>query len=150
MVGTINNLVSTYFASNYVGVDALSAVGLYSPLNMFLNATGTLLSGGCAIICGKLLGQNDHKKLQGVFSLDLIVASIIGLLFALVLGSAAALNQTSFFTKDPVVRNLFNQFLLGQVIGMVPTLLSAQLPVFLAMENQNKRTFIASLVYILM
>lgn len=33
---TLNALISSYFASNYVGTDAMSAVGLYGPLNIFL------------------------------------------------------------------------------------------------------------------
>ena len=30
---TINMIVSSYFASNFVGTEAMSAVGLYGPLN---------------------------------------------------------------------------------------------------------------------
>lgn len=33
---TLNALISSYFASNYVGTDAMSAVGLYGPLNIIL------------------------------------------------------------------------------------------------------------------
>ena len=32
-VGTVNMIVSSYFASNYVGTGAMSAVGLYSAVN---------------------------------------------------------------------------------------------------------------------
>ena len=31
--GTINMIVSSYFVSNFVGTEAMSAVGLYGPLN---------------------------------------------------------------------------------------------------------------------
>lgn len=37
-VGAVNGLVSSYFASNFVGVEAMSAVGLYSPINMLMAA----------------------------------------------------------------------------------------------------------------
>ena len=33
-VGVVNGIVSSYFASNFVGIEAMSAVGLYSPVGM--------------------------------------------------------------------------------------------------------------------
>ncbi|MCR5004619.1 MAG: hypothetical protein K6A77_01820, partial [Clostridiales bacterium] len=34
VVGAINGIVSTLFASNAVGMASMSAIGLYSPINM--------------------------------------------------------------------------------------------------------------------
>ncbi len=42
-VGSVNGIVSSFFASNFVGVDAMSAVGLYGPLNMLLGAVSLML-----------------------------------------------------------------------------------------------------------
>jgi ABC-type tungstate transport system substrate-binding protein len=42
----INGLVSGYFASNYIGINAMSAVGLYGPVNMLINALSVMLVGG--------------------------------------------------------------------------------------------------------
>ena len=60
-VGAVNGIVSGFFASNYVGIDAMGAVGLYSPIQMLLSAVSLLLSGGSVILCGKYLGQNQRK-----------------------------------------------------------------------------------------
>ena len=35
-IGAVNGIVSSFFASNYVGVDAMSAVGLFQPFQLFL------------------------------------------------------------------------------------------------------------------
>ena len=59
VVGAVNGIVSSFFASNYVGIDAMGAVGLYSPLSMLLGAISTMLVGGSMILCGKYLGRND-------------------------------------------------------------------------------------------
>lgn len=56
-IGSINGIVSGFFAANYVGIDAMSAVSLYGPLSMFIGAVGTMITGGCAVICGKYLGR---------------------------------------------------------------------------------------------
>ncbi len=60
-VGAVNGIVSGFFASNYVGIDAMGAVGLYSPIQMLLSAVSLLISGGSVILCGKYLGQNQRK-----------------------------------------------------------------------------------------
>ena len=70
VIGSVNGLVSSYFATNYVGIDAMTAVGLYNPITLLINAIGTMLAGGCAIMCGKHLGQNRFDKIQDVFSMD--------------------------------------------------------------------------------
>ena len=147
-VGSVNGIVSSFFASNYVGIDAMSAVGLYSPLNMLLSAISLMLVGGSVILCGKYMGQNQQEKLQNAFSLNLILTTLISLAFVAFYLLAALLDLTGFLTKDPVVRPIFNRYLLGQAVGVLPQLLGSQLAAFLSMENRGKRTFIASLVYI--
>ncbi|MBQ6469880.1 MAG: ATP-binding protein [Lachnospiraceae bacterium] len=149
VVGSINNIVSTYFASNYVGIDAMSAVGLYAPVSMLLGALSTILCGGSAILCGKYLGQNEHEKLQNIFSLDIAASTAIAALSAAVLVFLSLFDLTGFFTRDPVVRPIFNIYLLGQTIGILPLIIGNQLPAFLAAENRNRRTLAASIVYII-
>ena len=80
----INNFISSYFASNYLGIEAMGAIGLASPISMFIGAIVTILSGGCAIVCGKYLGQNEFKKLQEVFTLDMVLTLFVGFLFMFV------------------------------------------------------------------
>ena len=147
-VGAVNGIVSSFFASNYVGIDAMSAVGLYSPINMLINALSTMLQGGSVILCGKAMEQNQREKLQNVFSLDLAISSLIAAAFAglfLVLG---LFDLNGFMTRSPAVRALFNRYMLGQAIGLFPLILGNQLSAFLSIENKGRRTMIASLVYI--
>ena len=68
VVGSVNGIVSSIFATNYVGIDAMTAVGLYNPLNLLATSLGTILIAGSAILCGKYLGMNEQKKMQNVFS----------------------------------------------------------------------------------
>ena len=50
--GAVNGIVSSFFASNYVGVKAMSAVGLYGPVGMLITSLGTVLVGGSSVLCG--------------------------------------------------------------------------------------------------
>ena len=147
-VGSINGIVSSFFASNYIGVDAMSAVGLYSPINMLLSAVTLMLAGGSAILCGKYMGRNEQEKMQNIFSLDLTVSSLIAILFTALFVLLSLFDWTGFLTRDEAVRPLFNQYLLGQAIGLLPLLLGNQLPAFLSLENKGKRAIFASLIYI--
>ena len=73
-IGSVNGIVSSFFACNFVGIEAMGAVGLYGPLGMLVSTISTILVGGSAILCGKYLGRNEQEKVQNVFSLNLILS----------------------------------------------------------------------------
>ena len=147
-VGAVNGIVSSYFASNYVGVNAMSAVGLYGPINMLLTALSTMMVGGSVIVCGKYMGQNQQEKVQNIFSLNLLISSLIAVLFTALLLICGSFDLSGFLTRDAAVRPLLNRYLIGQAIGVYPLMIGTQLPAFLALESKGKRTMAASLIYI--
>ena len=147
-VSSVNGRVSSFFASNYVGSDAMSAVGLFGPINMLVTSIGTMLAGGSVILCGKYMGRNEPRRMQNVFSLNLLLSTLIAAVFVVLYAVFAAFDLTGFLTRDETVRPIFNRYLLGQAIGVLPLVLGMQLPAFLSMENKGKRTMVASLVYI--
>ena len=122
-VGAVNGIVSSFFASNFVGVDAMSAVGLYGPLQLLLQAVSVTLTGGSVILCGRYMGRNDQKKLQGTFSLTVTLAVLVSLAFSLLFAIMGLFGLTGFFTRDRAVQPLFGRYLLGQAIGVTPLLL---------------------------
>ena len=76
VVGSVNGMISSYFASNYVGVEAMGAVGVFSPIGMLIGALSAMLAGGSAILCGKYLGRNEQDKVQNMFSLNVLTMRI--------------------------------------------------------------------------
>ncbi|MBQ9061176.1 MAG: ATP-binding protein [Firmicutes bacterium] len=147
-IGAVNGIVSSLFASNYIGEAAMSAVALYFPINMLLGALGFMLFGGATILCGKYMGQGQREKLQNIFSLDLIIAALISFVFIAAMLVMAIFGITGFFTRDPQVRPLFHAYLLGQAIGLFPFLLGNQLSAFLSLQNNTRRTTAAGLAFI--
>ena len=147
-VGSVNGLVSSFFASNYVGVDAMSAVGLYSPLNMLVNAVSTILVGGAVILCGRYMGRNEQEKVQSIFTLELILSAVTAAVFTAAFLLMGLLDLTGLLTRDPAVRPLFDRYLAGQAVGVAPFMLGNSLAAFLSLENKGGRTITASLVYI--
>ena len=147
-VGSVNGIVSSFFASNFVGVAAMSAVGLYSPVNMFFSSVSLILVGGSVILCGKYMGRNQQEELQDVFSLNLLLSLLIAAFFALLFLVFALFDLTGFLTGDREVRPLFNRYLLGQTVGLIPMMLGNSFAAFLSLENKSRQTTMASLIYI--
>ena len=147
-IGSINGIVSSLFASNSVGEFAMSAVTLYSPINMLIGSIGMMLMGGATILCGEHMGRGEPDKMKSIFTLDILVSVLLGIVFMVVLGFMGSSGMTGFFTRDPQVQPFFNTYLLGQVIGVLPFLLGNQLSAFLTLENNIRRTTIASIVFI--
>ncbi len=148
-VGTVNGIVSSLFAANYVGIDAMTAVGLYGPIGMLVTSISTVLVGGSAILCGKYMGQNEQEKMQTVFLLNLSSSLIIGIIFMITYICLGLFDLTGFLTADLKVRTIFNVYLIGQTIGIIPQMLGSSFAAFLSMENRGRRTMAASIAYIL-
>ena len=149
MVGSINGIVSSLFASNFVGTDAMSAIGLYSPINSFFLALNTMMMGGSQIICGKYMGKHEISGMQNVFSVNILVSLLVSVIASLVFFAAGILDLTGMFTSDGAIRGYFNQYLIGMAVGIVPQIIGQQLSGFLSLENKNKLTTVAGIVYIL-
>ena len=148
-VGAVNSIVSSFFASNYVGIDAMSAVGLYAPINMLIGSISMILVSGSVILCGEYMGKNQKNQMQNVFSLNLVTSTLIALAFTALFLAMGILDLTAFLTKDGAIRPIFNRYLMGQAIGILPLMLGNSFAAFLSLENKGRRTLTASLIYIL-
>ena len=148
LVSAVNGIVSSYFASNDIGVDAMSAVGLYSPFNQLFFALITMVVGGSVILCGKYMGQNREEEIRNVFSLSILVSVIFAVIFILIFLYMAIFDRVGMLTQDPAVRPLFRRYLIGQALAIFPLLVGNQLSSFLALEHKEKKTMTASLAYI--
>lgn len=147
-VGQVNGLVSSYFATNYVGIDAMTAVGLYSPFSLLIGAIGTVLAGGSTIICGQYLGKNRQDRIQDIFSMDILITSLIGLLFTVIVALMGAFDLTGMLTGDEEARRVLDIYMTGQAIGIIPMMLATQLAPFLSLESMGKRILSANVIYI--
>ncbi len=147
-VGTVNSIVSGLFAGNFVGEAAMSAIALYGPIRLLMTALNVMLFGGSTILCGRYLGRNQQEKIQSLFSLDIFLAAASGTVFCLVMLVISSSGLSAFMIQDDSVRVVFNQYLLGQAVGVLPFFLGRQLSVFLTMRNQINLTTIASLIMI--
>ncbi len=148
-IGSINGIVSSLFAGKFVGVKAMTAVGLYSPVNLALVALNTTLVGGATIICGEHIGRNNPAGVQNAFALDTALSTITGVIVTvghLIFWMVGSLTTVA---DDPEISRMLTLYVLGQAIGIIPFMLGSQLSAFLSLDNKGKRTTLAGLMYII-
>ena len=136
--GLVNGIISGYFASNYIGTEALAAIGFYMPLNMLISAISNVLIGGCVILCGRFLSRNDERALQKTFSLSISLTLALCAVLTTGLLVLSLFDLTGFLTGDSPVRPAFNRYVLGQALGVFPFLLGNLLTAVLSLENKRK------------
>lgn len=147
-INAVNGTVSSLFAANSVGPAAMTAIGLYGPINTLMCAVTGLFVCGSQIICGKFMGANQMEKTQKVFSVDLLSVTIFSAFYIALHLLAVPFGWMGIFTKDPEVRVYLDQYVLGRAIGILPFVLGQQLAAFLSLENKTKRTTVASVAFI--
>lgn len=143
-INAVNGIVDSLYASNAIGEAAMGAIGLFAPVNHFLYAASMMLVSGSQILYGRYI-STDRKRVQSVFSVDLLVSLAGAGLLTVLMALGATAGWTAVFTREEPVLSLFNQYLLGQAVGMVPLILGQQLFAFLSLENRSKRTMAASI-----
>ncbi len=145
VITSLNGIVDGLFASNAIGLDAMTAIGLYAPMTHFLYALSIMLVSGSQLLYGLYLVR-DPKRVHSVFSVDLLLAAIVSVLTAVLLVAAVFTNATKVMVSDPVQLKMFNRYVLGQSFGIPALVLGQQLFSFLSLENQTRRTTAAGLV----
>ena len=144
VINAVNGIVDSLYASNVIGKDAMSAIGLFGPLNHFLYAAGIMFVSGTQILYGRYLARN-RDRINGLLTVNLLVSGGIALLTAALLGIGVATGATRVLVSQEPVLTMLNQYILGQAVGIPALILGQQLFAFLSLENQTKRTMAASI-----
>jgi len=143
MCGGINTIIDSAFASNLIGPDAMAVTGLYNPLSLIFTTIHSLIFCGAQILCGKCLGENTLKRAKGIFTLDMLVIGIVGLIstfmFMFAPGFTASICTRS---SNPLHAGLI-EYLKGLSVGVVPYLFGLQLTSFLQLEKKEKVGYIS-------
>ena len=139
-----NGIIDSLHASNFIGKTAMAAIGLYAPLDHFMYAASIILVSGSQLLCGKYLARGQKESMEAICSTDLTVSLLLSLAISGAMVLVSLTDLTASFVKEETERAAFNQYLLGQSLGIPALLMGQQLFSFLSMENQTRRTTLAS------
>ena len=79
----LGNIVDTIFVSNFIGVEAMSAVTMSLPVETIVQLTGYCLGVGGSIAVGNMLGKRDKESASKLFTATFAVTLVIGILFSI-------------------------------------------------------------------
>lgn len=143
MCGGISLIIDSAFASNLIGPDAMAVTGLYGPFAKICDSLNVLMFGGAQILCGKYLGENTVKRARAIFSIDILVMSIIGAVGMILCVFFPFIPASlSVSGANPLYPGLMEYFR-GVGVGILPFLLGTQLTSFLQLEKKEKIGYIA-------
>ena len=67
IITSINGIVDSLYASNLIGQTAMSAIGLFGPLNHFLYAASIMFVSGSQVLYGRYLAR-DRGRINHLFT----------------------------------------------------------------------------------
>ena len=144
VIGAVNGIVDSLYASNMIGKEAMSAIGLFGPLNHFLYAMTIMFVSGSQMLYGRYLAK-DREKISGLFTVNIAVSAGLALLTSALLAAGALTGATRVLVDQEPDLTMLNDYILGQAIGIPALVLGQQLFAFLSLENQTRRTMAASI-----
>ena len=86
MTVTLCMLIDSMMIGRFLGVDAMTAYGLASPVLLVFAALGCLVSAGVQVMCGKTMGSGDKKGTNACFTVSVVLwagISVVGLIAVL-------------------------------------------------------------------
>lgn len=145
IITAANGIVDSLYASNVIGQSAMSAIGLFGPLNHFLYALSIMFVSGTQILYGRYLAR-DRQKINNLFSVMLALSGGIALATSLLLVAAVLTGATGVLVSTEPELKMLNDYILGQTIGIPALVLGQQLFSFMSLENRRKWTMAASVI----
>ena len=144
VISALNGIIDSVYASNMIGETAMSAIGLYGPINHLLYAASMMFVSGSQMLYGQYLAR-DRKHINSIFTVNIIIALGLSVLTSLILVIGALTGATRVLVSSEPDLLMLNQYILGQAIGIPALVVGQQLFAFLSLENQTKRTMVASI-----
>lgn len=145
IITAINGIIDTLYASNMIGESAMSAIGLFGPLNHFLYAASITFVSGSQVLYGRYLAR-DRNKINHLFTVTLVVSGGLSLLTSALLVIGVYTGMTSVLVNTQTDLQMLNRYILGQAPGIPALILGQQLFSFMSLENRRKWTMTASII----
>ncbi|WP_404319960.1 MATE family efflux transporter [Malaciobacter canalis] len=135
-------IIDGYFVGNYVGPTALAAMNMSYPIITIIIGFSFMFAVGSSVICGKLMGENNLKEANNIFSKSIIFIIFSSILLALLLYFNLD-NIFSLFNAKEDLKNLTVTYL-SIIIFFIPILMVAiVLDFFVRVDEQPNLAFFA-------
>ena len=146
VINSINGIIDSVVAANLIGEEAMSAIGLYGPVNHLLYAASIMLVSGSQILYGRYMAKDDTASRDNVFSVNLVFSMIFSIFLGVGMAIFAGTGLTGYMVSGEAELVALNAYFLGMAPGIPGLVVGQQLFSFLSLENRTRRTMAATLV----
>ena len=125
---------------NFLGEEAMIAFGLLAPMRVLIELIAGILSSGCAVVCGNLIGSGDSKKANKIFSSSFSFCILFGTFVAVIFMIFPQI--FSFLVLAKGKENflpLMSQYVRGFAPGIPAIMLCSLLIPIVQLEGDKKR-----------
>lgn len=147
LTATLCLLIDSIVIGRLVGVDAMSAYGVASPLLIFFAALGTMMVNGVQVQLGKAMGRGDTNGANACYSTSILQSLGLGAVWILLVYAAGnplcTLLGAGTPSADNVVFQLTGDYLRGFMLGAPFFFLSQIMSAYLQAAGKRKLLLIS-------
>ena len=138
-------LIDEIMIGSHLGVKALAANGLASPIVLVIGAVGTLLATGVQVACSRSLGKGSQEETNAGYSTGIVTGAVFSVTFALAAGLLRVPIARLLGANEPELLKDTGDYIAGFVIGAPASMASLILVPFLQIAGQSGLLIVAVL-----
>lgn len=142
---TAGMMIDGVVIGNFLGSQAMAALGIVSPLFIIFSAVAGIFSNGSISLCGQYIGRDQGEKINVVFTVALLCSGAVAVICALL--CIVFSNQlSSLLGADGDTLFLSAEYVRGLGIGAIPIVVSQVLMAFTKTDGSPKLGLLSILV----
>lgn len=145
LTSSLSGIVNGIVVGKYFSAIEMVALGFATPITMINSVVSTIVASGARIVCGKYIGRGERKKINETLSVSLICLVVFGIVMTLI-GLSLATPIVKLVGASESSIPLAAAYIRGISIGIIPTIISPCLMVFLQMENDSNYALLSTVV----
>ncbi len=137
IAATAGMLIDNIIAGQFLGQDALGAMGIVGPIGIVFSAVGNICSGGGTTLASQAVGRGDKEEVRNIFTVTLLFALISGLVITLPGLLFPRQLAVLLGAKDELL-DLSADYIRGFFLGTIPTIMTTALMGFVKIDGSPK------------
>lgn len=145
LTAMLGQLIDNIIVGQFLGVGKLGTMGIISPIGFLFAAIGMVGNTGGNILASRALGRGDLDEVRNVFSVMVLVGSVVGLALT-GLGLAFAPQLAALLGAEGELTDYSAQYLRGFLLGAIPMILNSSITPFVQIDGSVKLPMASVLV----
>lgn len=118
VINQVNTMVDGIIVSHFVSPDALSTIGLATPILSVLYMLAGMISTGASILVTKEIGMQNYTKVAQLFTSSILSAAVVTAMMSIVLYGFSD-DLTMLLTEDERLLGMLQSYTSAAIIGSV-------------------------------